>query len=160
AEKPFIPPALFKDRNFVGGILMMLAMGLVLLSSAALLPPFLQNLGGLSVTEAGLLMAPRGFGTMAAMLIAGRLSSKMAPRLLMLFGNLLLTFTMWQMSYWTPQVSTASILVTTIVQGFAMGFVFIPLQVVAFATLNPALRTDATALFSLMRNIGSALGVS
>lgn len=160
AQKPMLPPAMFRDRNFVGGLVMMFAMGLVLLSSAALLPPFLQNLGGLSVTQAGLLMAPRGLGTMAAMLIAGRLAAKFDARLLMLFGIVLLSGTIWMMSFWTPQVSTTEILWVTIVQGFGMGFVFIPLQVVAFATLAVQHRTDATALFSLMRNIGAAIGVS
>jgi len=160
AEKPLLPPRMFRDRNFVGGLTMMLAMGLVMLSSAALLPPFLQNLGGLSVTQAGLLMAPRGFGTMAAMLIAGKLSSRVDPRLLMLFGIVLLIGTIGQMSFWTPAVSQNSILVTTIIQGFGMGFVFIPLQVAAFATLPAEYRADATSLFSLMRNIGAAIGVS
>ena len=53
-----------------------------------------------------------------------------------------------------------SVLITTVIQGAALGFVFIPLQVVAFATLSPALRTDGTSLLSLLRNVGSAVGVS
>ena len=160
AKTPFISPKIFTDRNFLGGFFMMFTMGLVLLSSSALLPPYLQSLGGYSVTDAGLLMAPRGVGTMIAMMIAGRLSSRMDPRLLMLSGIVMMTVAVWFMTGWTPNIDSQSIVATTMLQGFGMGFVFIPLQLVAFATLDPKYRTDGAALFSLMRNIGSAIGVS
>src|SRR5258707_6635827 len=91
AKSPFISPRIFTDRNFLGGFFMMFTMGLVLLSSSALLPPYLQSLGGYSVTDAGLLMAPRGVGTMVPMMIAGRLSSRMDPRLLMLCGVVMMS---------------------------------------------------------------------
>ncbi|MBI1210268.1 MAG: DHA2 family efflux MFS transporter permease subunit [Alphaproteobacteria bacterium] len=160
AKAPFITPRIFTDRNFLGGFFMMFTMGLVLLSSSALLPPYLQNLGNYSVTDAGLLMAPRGVGTMIAMMIAGRLSSRMDPRLLMFGGIIMMTVAVWFMTGWTPDVDGRSIVAATMLQGFGMGFVFIPLQVVAFATLDPKYRTDGAALFSLMRNIGSAIGIS
>jgi DHA2 family multidrug resistance protein len=72
----------------------------------------------------------------------------------------MLTVSFWQMSGWTPDVSVWSMSVTTIVQGLGLGFVFVPLQVIAFATLEPELRTEGTALFSLMRNVGGAIGIS
>jgi DHA2 family multidrug resistance protein len=97
---------------------------------------------------------------MIAMMLAGRLSSRMDPRLLMFGGITMMTIEVWFMTGWTPDVSSSSIVWTTMLQGFGMGFVFIPLQVVAFATLDPKYRTDGAALFSLMRNIGSAIGVS
>jgi len=160
AKKPFISPAMFVDRNFVAGMLIMFTVGLVLLSSAALLPGYLQRLGGYSVTEAGLLMAPRGIGTMVAMLIAGRLSGRIDARLLMLFGISTMAFTLWLMTGWTPDVSRTDLIWITTLQGFGMGFVFIPLQVVAFATLPGQFRTDGASLFALMRNMGSAIGIS
>jgi DHA2 family multidrug resistance protein len=160
AEKPFITPRIFRDLNFVSGILVMFTVGTVLLSSAALLAPYLQTLGGYSVSEAGLLMVPRGVGTMVAMMAAGRLVNRVDPRGLMFLGVIMLTVSFWQMSGWTPDVSVWSMSVTTIVQGFGLGFVFVPLQVVAFATLEPELRTEGTALFSLMRNVGGAIGIS
>src|ERR1700761_5456386 len=73
AKKPFIPTAIFKDRNFVGGLVLMFVMGLVLLASSALISPYLQNLSGRSVTQTGFLMVPRGLGVMFAMVFAGRL---------------------------------------------------------------------------------------
>jgi len=160
AKKPFISPRIFLDRNFLAGLVIMFTVGLVLLSSAALLPSYLQRLGGYSVTEAGLLMAPRGFGTMGAMLLAGRLTSRIDPRLLMLFGITTMTYTLWLMTGWTPDVDRSSLIWITTLQGFGMGFVFIPLQVVAFATLPGEFRTDGASLFSLMRNVGSAIGIS
>jgi MFS transporter, DHA2 family, multidrug resistance protein len=138
----------------------MFAVGMVLLSSSALLAPYVQNLGGYEVSEAGLLMVPRGLGTMLAMLAAGRLINRTDPRILMLIGILMIAASMWWMMGWTPDISVWSLSTTTMVQGFGLGLVFTPLQVVAFATLPVALRTDGTALFSLMRNVGSAIGIS
>jgi DHA2 family multidrug resistance protein len=160
ADNTFIPPRIFKDVNYTAGFLIMFTIGMILLSSMALLPPYLQNLGGYSITSTGLLMAPRGVGTMLAMLIAGRLTGRVDPRLLMLGGIVVICGSMWRMVDWTPDVDEWSLAVTTFTQGLGLGFVFIPLQVVAFATLAPELRGDGTALFSLVRNVGSGLGIS
>jgi MFS transporter, DHA2 family, multidrug resistance protein len=160
AKRPFITPAIFRDLNFVSGLLVMFAVGMVLLSSSALLAPYLQNLGGYEVSQAGLLMVPRGLGTMLAMLLAGRLINRTDPRILMLIGILMIAVSMWWMMGWTPDISVWSLSTTSMAQGFGLGLVFTPLQVVAFATLPVELRTDGTALFSLMRNVGSAIGIS
>ncbi|MDF2997396.1 MAG: disulfide bond formation protein DsbA [Xanthobacteraceae bacterium] len=160
AEKPFLSPRLFKDRNFVAGLVVMFAIGMVLLATSALLAPYLQNLGGYPVKTAGLLMAPRGFGTMLAMMISGRIVSKAEPRLVMLFGLGLISWSLWDMTGWTPDVARFELITNSMVQGAGLGFVFTPLTVVAFATLPAELRTDGTALFSLVRNVGSAIGVS
>jgi DHA2 family multidrug resistance protein len=159
-KKPFIPLAIFKDRNFVGGLVLMFAMGLVLLASSALLSPYLQSLAGYSVTQTGLLMVPRGLGTMFAMLFAGRLTMKMDPRLLMTAGAVFLVWSLWEMTGWTPDVSSTTLSSVTFVQGLGMGLVFVPMNLVAFATLGPQFRTDGAGLTNLMRNIGSAFGVS
>ena len=160
AEKPFIPPRLFRDVGFLSGFATMFAVGVVLLGSSALLPPYLQNLGGYSVIDVGLLMTPRGIGAMLVMIVAGRLTRVMDPRVLMGFGVCCIAWAMWDMTQWTPEVSLWRLSIVTLIQGAGISFVFIPLQVVGFATLDPKLRTDAAALFSLSRNIGSAIGVS
>ena len=80
AEKPFIPPRIFKDRNFVASLATMFMVGMVLLASSALLAPYLQMLANYPVATAGLMLAPRGIGTMAAMMIAGRLSARASIR--------------------------------------------------------------------------------
>lgn len=160
AKKPFIPPHIFRDANFISGLFLIFALGMILLASAALLAPYLQNLGGYPVASAGLLMAPRGIGTMIAMSIAGRLTTRLDPRLLIAFGISMLCYTLWQMSYWTPDVSAGEMVYVTVKQGFGLGFVFTPLSVMAFATLDPQARTDGAAMFSLVRNMGSAIGIS
>jgi DHA2 family multidrug resistance protein len=160
AEKPFIPPRLFKDVGFLSGFATMFAVGVVLLGSSALLPPYLQTLGNYSVMQTGLLMTPRGIGAMLVMIIAGRLTRFVDPRLLMGIGVVCIAWAMWDMTQWTPDVSLWRLSIVTLIQGAGISFVFIPLQVVGFATLDPNLRTDAAALFSLSRNLGSAIGVS
>ena len=160
AEHPFINPRTFKDRNLAVGMVVMFAVGLVLLAVSALLAPWLQDLGNYQVDAAGLAMAPRGFGTVAAMMIAGRLANRVDGRLLMGIGVAILAWSLWDMTTWTPAEAESGVVTNAIIQGFGFGFVFLPLQVIAFATLEPALRTDGTALLSLLRNIGMAIGVS
>ena len=160
AKNPFIPMKMFDDRNFVSGLILMFVIGAVLLASSALLPPFLQNLAGLSVFDTGMLMAPRGFGTMFAMMFAGRMALRFDPRILMTIGTSLLLWSMFDMSGWTPDVSHRWLIIVTFIQGIGMGFVFVPMNLTAFATLPGQFRTDGTAMTNLMRNIGSAIGVS
>jgi DHA2 family multidrug resistance protein len=125
-----------------------------------LLPPYLQKLAGYSVFDSGMLMAPRGIGTMMAMMFAGRVAMRVDARLLMTAGTGLLLWSMWEMSGWTPQINTTTLIIVTFLQGFGMGFVFVPMNLTAFATLPGNLRTDGTALTNLVRNIGSAIGVT
>ena len=160
AKKPFIPLAIFKDRNFAGGLVLMFAMGLVLLASSALMSPYLQNLSGRSVTQTGFLMVPRGLGVMFAMLFAGRLTMKVDPRVLMTVGATCLLWSLWDMTSWTPSIGVTQIFTVTFIQGVGMGLVFVPMNLMAFATLGPQFRTDGAGLTNLMRNIGSAVGVS
>jgi MFS transporter, DHA2 family, multidrug resistance protein len=160
ARRPFIPPALFKDRNFSAGVAMMFATGTILVSSSSLMAPWLQNLANYPVDTAGLIMAPRGIGTMAAMVLAGRIAARMDARVLMGFGISCVVWSIWQMTTWTPDINEWRLIFTICVQGFGLGFLFIPLQMVAFATLPVMLRTDGASLFSLARNIGAAIGVS
>ena len=86
AEKPFIEPGLFKDRNFSAGVLLIFAVGVMLFSTMALLPPFLQSLLGYPVITTGLLLAPRGLG---------RLVGKIDTRALVLFGLALMAYSLW-----------------------------------------------------------------
>ncbi len=160
AKKPFIEPALFKDRNFVAGLTLIFVVGVMLLATLALLPPFLQNLLGFPVVTAGLVLAPRGVGTFFAMLVVGRLVARVDTRYLVLFGLTMTAVSMWQMAGWTLDVGIKDIVVTGVVQGIGLGFIFVPLSTAAFATLAPELRNEGTAMFSLIRNIGSSIGIS
>jgi len=159
-ERTFVSPALFKDFNLVMGFLVMYVVGMMLLATTALLAPWLQQLGNYPVDVAGLLLAPRGIGTMIAMMISGRISNKMDSRIVMAFGVVLLTWSLWRLSDWTPAVSEWSLIINTMVQGAGVGFIFVPLNVVAFATLDPKLRYEATSFLTLVRSIGMSMGIS
>jgi DHA2 family multidrug resistance protein len=138
----------------------MFAVGTLLVSSLALMTPWLQVLSNYPVETAGLVMAPRGFGNLATIMLSGRLSSKIDARLMVGAGLLMICASFWLMTGWTPDVSEREIIIAIIIQGGGMGLVFTPLQVLAFATLPPAMRTEGASLFSLLRNIGAAIGVS
>jgi DHA2 family multidrug resistance protein len=126
----------------------------------ALLPPFLQNLMGYPVLTTGYVLAPRGIGTMVSMFLVGRLMGRVDPRLLILTGLLLVALSLWDMSGFSTMVPTGAIVRTGIVQGLGLGLIFVPLSTLTFATLPAHMRTDATGLFSLMRNLGSSIGIS
>jgi MFS transporter, DHA2 family, multidrug resistance protein len=156
----FMRVEVFKDRNFLSAMSLMFVLGMIMLASSALLPPYLQNLGGYSVTDTGLLMAPRGVGTMLSMVVAGQVAMRVDARLLMGTGVALLSWSLFQMSQWTPNVSWQWLALTTVTQGIGMGLIFVPMSLVAFATLPARFRTDGSAVINLVRNIGSAIGVS
>lgn len=160
AKTPFIPREVFKDRNLLAGLVVMFFVGLVLLASTTLMAPFLEGLGNYPVETAGLVMAPRGFGTIFAMLVAGRLTERVDPRLMMLLGYGLLGYSLNMQAYWSPDTSIHYMVFTIIVQGAGLGFIFVPLQVAAFYSLSPSLRTQGSSLLNLTRNVGSAIGIS
>jgi len=160
SRKSFVPLEIFKDRNFVTGLFLMLLVALIMLASSALLPPYLENLGGYTVTETGFLMAPRGIGTMFSMFFAGRLAMQLDARYVMAVGTGLLLWSLWEMSHWTPDVAPLWLGIVSFVQGVGMGLIFVPMNLIAFSSLLPALRTDGSAMFNLVRNVGMAIGVS
>ncbi|RUO81529.1 EmrB/QacA family drug resistance transporter [Idiomarina tyrosinivorans] len=160
AKQPFIEPELFKDRNLVIGLVFIFIVGVILLATLALLPPFLQNLMGFPVITTGEILAPRGIGSMCSMLIVGRLINRVDVRYLVGFGLLLTAVSLFEMGQFNLYISPSDVVRTGIIQGLGLGFVFVPLSTVTFSTLEPRLRTEATAMFSLMRNIGSSIGIS
>jgi MFS transporter, DHA2 family, multidrug resistance protein len=160
AERPFLPAALFKDRNFASAIIMVFCVSSVMLSTAALLAPYLQNLAGYPVYTAGWVMAPRGIGIILSMFLAARLGMRVDQRKIMAVGLVILGWALWSMSLWTPDVTAEEMMWTMVIQGFSVGLVFNPLQVMAYTTLTPSLRGEATSVQSLARNIGSAIGIS
>ncbi len=160
AEHPFIDPKIFVDRNFATGLAFIFIIGLMLFSGLALLPPMLATIFDYPTTTTGLVMAPRGVGTMISMLVVGRIMTRIDARILVFVGLLLTAQSLYTMSSFSPQMDDWLILTSGIVQGLGLGLVFVPLSTMAFATLDARFRTDATALFSLVRNIGSSIGIS
>ncbi|HEY0297171.1 MAG TPA: MDR family MFS transporter [Bordetella sp.] len=159
-KRSFFRAELLKDRNFVTGSLFIFVIGAILYATRALLPPMLQNLMDYPVATTGLVTAPSGLGTMIAMLIAGRLVGRLDVRGMLIAGLLISGYALYQMMGYTLTLSESDIVWPGVVQGVGLGLVFVPLSAVSFATLKPELRAYGTAIFSLMRNIGSSIGIS
>ena len=160
SQNPFVKPSMFRDRNFAAGMLFVVIVGLTYYASMALQPPYLQELMNYPVVTSGLIMGPRGVGTMASMLIVGRMVGRVDTRILLAFGLGLTAWSFYQMTGWTPDISQQSIITVTMVQGFGLGFLFVPLSAATLSTLPAALRTEGAGLYSLFRNIGSSVGIS
>jgi DHA2 family multidrug resistance protein len=157
---PFVRYELFGDRNFVAGCIFMVVIGVVLFGTMALVTPFMQNVVGYPILTTGILLAGRGVGTLIAMIIVGRLLKVVEARYCVLVGLALASFTLHQMVGFTDQTSSYTIVQASVIQGFGIGLVFVPLSTVAFTTLPQHLRTEGSAILTLVRNIGSSIGIS
>jgi DHA2 family multidrug resistance protein len=160
AKESFLDHRLLKNQNYVTGLLFIFIVGLVLYATRALTPTMLENLLGYPVATTGLVTAPAGIGTMLAMLIAGRIIGKVDLRLTLLAGFLFTAFALWQMTGYSLDLSESDIVWPGLIQGFGTGLVFVPLSAATFATLSPEMRAQGTAIYSLVRNIGSSIGIS
>jgi DHA2 family multidrug resistance protein len=160
AREPFIRPSLFRDRNFTAGALFGVVVGLTYYASLALQPPYLQNLMNYPILSAGLVLGPRGLGTMAAFIVVGRLVGRVDTRLLLAVGIGLTIWAFYEMTGWTPDVSRTAVVMVGVIQGVGLGFLFLPLSVVTLATLTPDSRAEGAGFSTLARNIGSSVGIS
>ncbi len=160
AREPFVRPALFRDRNFSAGALFGVIVGLTYYASLSLQPAYLQNLMNYPILTAGLVLGPRGLGTMAAFILVGRLVGRIDTRLLLATGLGLTAWAFHAMTGWTPDVSRTTVIVVGVIQGAGLGFLFLPLTVVTLATLPPELRAEGAGFSTLVRNIGSSVGIS
>ncbi len=161
ARAPLFDRRMFADRNFIVAFAFMFAMGVIMFSTMALLPPMLQRMFGYSVIGTGMMLMPRGIGTLITMQISGVLVRRgVDPRLFIVSGFSIAAFSLWQMSGWSLAVDEHHIVIASFIQGLGMGMTFIPLNTLAFATLGPALRTDGASLINLSRSMGSSIGIS
>ena len=135
SKRPFISVRIFRDWNFSIALVFMFLIGIILLATMALVTPFIQNLLGYPVLSSGYLLGTRGIGTFVAMFLVGRLSGKVDARLLIFIGLVLATSSLWLMVGWSLDVSGQTIAINSVAQGFGLGFVFVPLNTIAFASL-------------------------
>jgi DHA2 family multidrug resistance protein len=160
AKRPFISPTLFTDVNFVVGIILYAINGLIMYSTLALLAPYLQKLMNYPVITSGIVLAPRGVGVMLAAMVCGRLLKRSGPRLLLGIGLIIGVYVLYDMMFWTPDISVWRIAGVGVGQGISIGLVAIPLNITTFSTLPPERRIEGTSIYALMRNLGSAIGIS
>ncbi len=160
SRRQFLSPGLLRDMNFVSGLVFIFMVGLIMLGTMTLLPPFLQQWKGYPVATTGLVMMPRGLGTIVSMLMVSRLVRYFDTRVLIVAGMGLVALALHQMAGFTLEVSQRDLITTGIIQGLGMGLVTVPTSILAFATLSQHLRNEGAALYSLLRNLGSSIGVS
>jgi DHA2 family multidrug resistance protein len=159
-EEPFVRFELFKDRNFAAACLFMVLIGVSLFGTMALITPYTQNLLGYPILTAGFVLGSRGVGTLVAMMAVGKLLGFIEARTLVFCGLTITAITLYYMVGFTTDTSMQTIVVVGVVQGAGLGLVFVPLSTVAFATLPGTLRNSGTAMLTLVRNIGSSIGIS
>jgi DHA2 family multidrug resistance protein len=159
-DRSFLNRELLRNRTYVAGTVLMFFIGAILTGTLALLPTMMQALMNYPVFTTGLAMTPRGFGTIAAMFIVGRLIGRVDLRLIILFGLVLTLVSLWQMMGFSLTMNESPIILSGLLQGFGLGCTFVPLNMIALSNLPRSIMTQGTALRSLMRNLGGSIGIS
>ena len=160
AKRPFVDLALFRDRNFLFGSVFGFFLGVMIFAVLALLPPMLEELMDYPVTLTGLVTAPRGVGTMISMILVGQLIQRVDARILIGIGMVLVAWSTYMMAGFSLDMDESLVVHSGFIQGLGTGLIFVPLSTVAFATLAPKYRNEGTAMFTLIRNVGSSIGIS
>jgi len=157
---PLFSLRLFADRNFTAATVVAAAMGLSLFGGMLLQPLFFEGILQFPTFDTGLAMVPRGLGSLASMLLVGRMLPKFGAKKLIYFGIAVSLVGAWLMTRLTLDATARDTVLALLLQGFGIGFVFIPLSAVAFATLPQALATEAAGVYNVIRSIGSSIGIS
>ena len=159
-EHALLDLGLWRNGNFALACLLIFVVGLVLFATLALLPPYLSQIARYPVMDIGLLLAPRGVGTLFGMMLVGRLIGRVDARWPIAVGMLLTAGSLYCMTGFGIDVAPREVLWIGVMQGLGLGLVFVPVSTVAYSTLAPQQRTEAASLFSLVRNIGASVGIS
>ena len=160
SKNPIIHPSILADRNYLLGSGMILLIGVLMFAGMAILPSLMQGLLGYPVLTAGLTQATRGLGTFVSMFLVGRLSGKVDNRVIIFVGISLTGVSYYLMSGFSLDMDQTPILISGLFQGLGLGLIFVPLMGIAFTTIRPTLRTEAASFYTLIRNIGSSVGIS
>jgi DHA2 family multidrug resistance protein len=160
ARRPFVAAAVLRDRNFITACIMVFFVNMLMMSTMSLSPPLLQGLMGYSVLDTGLVMAPRGMGSLVSMAIVGYLIGKADTRAIMFTGFTICIVALWHMMKFDLSMDSRLVIVTGFFQGMGTGMLSVPISALAFATLPARLRPEGSSLFALVRSLGSTVGVS
>jgi DHA2 family multidrug resistance protein len=160
AKQPFVNPILFRDRNYVIGNILGFFLGGLMYGVIALLAPMLAELMGYPIEFVGIVTAPRGMGTMVAMLFIGQLVGRVDIRILIFSGLVLCGWSMWLLSQASLEMDSWLVILSGFIQGLGAGIMFVPVATVAFATLTPRYRNEGAAINSLIRNLGASVWIS
>jgi DHA2 family multidrug resistance protein len=158
--RSFFSRELLLSPNFFAATVLMFMIGLIMNGSLALQPTMLQQLMNYPVLTTGLVTAPRGIGSMFAMFFVARLIGRVDTRLIILVGLLITALSLWQMTGFSLTMGMEPVIVSGLVQGFGLGFTFVPLNLLALSDLPRHLLTQGTAIRSLIRNLGGSIGIA
>jgi DHA2 family multidrug resistance protein len=157
---PLFDLRIFKDRNFLVASLIMTTIGIGFFGGMLLQSLFLQNFLGYPTFEAGLYMAPRGIASFFVMMFVGKFSGRIPPRYFILAGIICSITGNYMMTGFTLEMTANQLIVPMILQGFGMGLIFVPISTLAFTTLPKETAAEAAGIYSLIRAMGSSLGIS
>src|SRR6059058_4623585 len=159
-EHPIVDLRVFRYRTYSAGVFLMTVLGFVLYGSTVLVPLLLQTLLGYPALQAGIVMLPRGLGSFLAMPLVGVLMSKIEPRRLLASGIVIASLSFWKFSHLSLDAGYWDFFIPLIVQGSAMGLLFVPLTTITNDPIPKEEIGNATSLFNLMRNIGASIGIA
>ena len=160
ADEPILDLSAYTDRNFAAGSIIMLTVMIGFFSSMVLLALFTQKVLGYDAWTSGLVLAPGGVGNLISLVLAGRLITRMDQRWLLALGCLLNAYATYEMSAITLGADYWALAWPRLVQGVGIGFIFVPLNTVALATISRERMGNATVLLNVVRNLGGAIGVA
>jgi DHA2 family multidrug resistance protein len=160
SRDPIVQLQVLRNRNFATGTLITAIYGFILYGVTALLPLFLQTLIGYPALDSGLAVSPRGIGSMLSMLVAGWLSEHLDGRTLLGIGLAIFGVSTLWLSRLNLGIAMTSIIWPNIINGFAGGFVFVPLTTMAMGRLRREEIGNASGIYNLMRNIGGSVGIA
>ncbi len=158
--EPILDLSVFNDRNFAVGTMCIALVALGFNSSVLLVALYAQKILAWDAWNAGLVLAPGGLGTMISLMISGRLVARADQRLMLIGGCLLNAVASTMMTSVTVGMDYWSLAWPRFLQGFAMGFIFPPLQTLTLATIRLERLGNATAAYNVVRNIGGSIGVA
>jgi DHA2 family multidrug resistance protein len=159
-RSPIVNLRVLKDRNLATGTFLIGMLGIIIYGTTAILPLFLQDLIGYTAFDSGWAVAPRGVGAILSMLIAGRLIGRVDERLLVTVGVIIRAASLFMLGDLNLTMSMGTVVWPNIVNGFANGFLFVPLTTMTMKTLPNELMGAGTGLYNLLRNLGGSLGIS
>ncbi len=157
---PLINLRILKNRNFASCTAVMILVAMILYSTTALLPMFLQTLMGYPALQSGLAVSPRGLGSVVGVLIAGRWMSRVDERFFMAASLVALAWSSYLLGSINLNIGMFSVTWPIIINGFAVSMLFIPLTTVSVSTLRQDQIGNATSIYNLVRNLGGAIGIS
>ena len=160
ARRPFVSPALFRDTNYMLGLVYGLAVGGVIYGVMALQAPLLANLMNYPILTVGLIMAPRGVGTLIGMPIGGYLMDRFDARWIVLAGMAMCVWSLLLLSQSNLEMDSWLMIQAGVIQGFGVALLFVSITTATFATVDPAMRNPAAAFNSLARNMGGSMWIA